>query len=87
MGVEKTLLGCREWECELLLTAKKLYGVPPKEQQQRASENLGRAISAEMRVNRLDVFLNRLRFPSQVLEGDFSTLRLSHASRDLAPAR
>ena len=25
MGVEKRLPGCRVWECELLLTAKKLY--------------------------------------------------------------
>lgn len=33
MGVEKRLPGCRVWECELLLTAKKLYeasrSVPP----------------------------------------------------------
>lgn len=61
MGVEKRLPGCREWECELLLTAKKLYeaswSVPPKEQQ-RASEKPGRTIITGSEGHRFDTPFN-----------------------------
>lgn len=56
MGVEKRLPGCCGWECELLLTAKKLYedswSVLPKEEQR---EKTGWTIITDAGGQRLDI--------------------------------